>query len=68
MRRLGIFSGIVYPAENYNNNIKECAIQIPSKFDGNAIENLFKLSHTKCNGCLGCPVARNGKIGTNYGR
>lgn len=68
MRRLGIFSGIVYPAENYGNNIKECAIQIPSKFDGNAIEDLFKLSHIKCKGCLGCPVARNGKIRINYGR
>lgn len=67
MRRLGLFSGIVYSAENYNNNIKECAIQIPSKFDGNAIENLFKSSHIKCNGCLSCPVAKNGRIGGNYG-
>ena len=68
MRKLGIFSGIVYSAENYSNNIKECAIQIPSKFDGNAIENLFKSSHIKCKGCLSCPVAKSGKIGINYGR
>ena len=64
MKRLGLFTGTVYPDDCDLSKVTECCLQLSEKqADDKAFIEQERIKNlAKCIGCMGCPTAQRSKV------